>query len=41
MLAALENSARRCGRLDELKSLYLQHVGDEPSLYGRLRMMGG
>ncbi len=37
MLAALEASARRTGRLDELQTLYAQYASIEPSLYGRLR----
>jgi tetratricopeptide (TPR) repeat protein len=39
MLAALEKSARRAGRLDQVVELYRQRVGEEPRFYGRLRKL--
>lgn len=39
MLSALEASARRCGRVEDLRALYGQHAPQEPTLFGRLRSL--
>ena len=38
-LSALERSAQRCGRMEDLSNLYEQHAPEEPRLYGRLRRL--